>query len=609
MPVTGRHRRARQNSCWTCKLRRKKCDEKQPICGDCDSLEIACVYGPKPHWMDTDEEQRQKAILLKVDVKHKAALRREKSTTATHRTAQDEAVHQFNIVSDIVVSKRPSSIDLADSVVPNEQTSASTSILTPTVMPVPFPFSLLSNDIQHYHYPQPVQEKSPIEADFINKYIDFVFPALFPFYRPSLFDTGRSWVLQLLGKSRIAHHAALSISCYFFTMALIDLEGTSGDHAECRMLRWDEVERHAENCFDSLRKNILALDLHTQDIEQLARVEALENIVHLLIFEMALSKAAPSNPHLLTAYTLLRQIMICDPSSQENQMQSEMTKVLLRIEPPLWTNPADGTHIWSPAQAGVRFCAALLIFVDIVASVALQEPPTLLPYHATVLADTDDGVSLPSDAEIRLSAVIGCRNGVMRSIAEISMLNGWKNEQIATNSLDAMELVDRASQIARLLESDTIGIQNEKITRFETDSHTRGPLDLALDPSASSTSTLIWARAAQLYLTVVVSGWRLLSQDIRTNVGHIIVLLEDVPAYQLRALVWPICVAGCLALEEEETFFSRLFAGLGKVHTAGTLDDARQIMVKVWERREAPNMISWNLASCFSILGSPILLV
>ncbi|RYN16646.1 hypothetical protein AA0113_g12520 [Alternaria arborescens] len=559
--------------------------------------------------MDTDEQQRQKAILLKEKVKHKAALRREKSTTATNRTAQDEAVHQFNTIPDIVVSKRPSSIDLADSVVPNEQTSASTSILTPPVMPVPFPFSLLSSDIQHYHYSQPVQENSPIEADFINKYIDFVFPALFPYYRPSLFDTGRSWLLQLLGKSRIAHHAALSISCYFFTMALIDLEGTSGDHAECRMLRWDEVERHAENCFDSLRKNILALDLHTQDIEQLARVETLENIVHLLIFEMALSKAAPSNSHLSPAYTLLRQIMGCDPSSHENQMQSGITTVLLRIEPPLWTNPADGTHIWSPAQAGVRFCAALLIFVDIVASIALQEPPTLLPYHSTLLAEKDVGVSLPSDAEIHLSTVIGCRNGVMRSIAEISMLNVWKNEQIATNSLDAMKVVDRASQIAHSLESDIIEIENEKITRSASDSHTRGPLDLALNPSSSSTPTLIWARAAQLYLTVVVSGWQLLSQDIRTNVGHIIVLLEDVPAYQLRALVWPICVAGCLALEEETTFFLGLFAGLGKVHTAGTLDDARQIMVKVWERREAPNMISWNLASCFSILGSPILLV
>jgi hypothetical protein len=210
--------------------------------------------------METDKQQRQKAILLKEEVKHKAALRREKSSTSSNRVAQEDALHQFNIIPDIVVVKDPLSINPVNSVVPNDQTSASTSIPTLPTIPVPFPFSLLPNDVQNYHYPQPMKPSLPIEADFINKYIDFVFPALFPFYRPSLFDTGRSWLLELFEKSRIAHYAALSISCYFFTMALVGLEGTSGDHAECRLLRWDEVEQHTQSCFDSLRTNILTFD-------------------------------------------------------------------------------------------------------------------------------------------------------------------------------------------------------------------------------------------------------------------------------------------------------------------------------------------------------------
>jgi hypothetical protein len=64
-----------------------------------------------------------------------------------------------------------------------------------------------------------------------------------------------------------------------------------------------------------------------------------------------------------------------------------------------------------------------------------------------------------------------------------------------------------------------------------------------------------------------------------------------------------------LALEEEEPFFLGLLAGLGKVHTAGALDDARQIMEKVWQRRGFLRMTNWDLASCFSILGLPVLLV
>ncbi|KAF1829674.1 hypothetical protein BDW02DRAFT_137015 [Decorospora gaudefroyi] len=609
MPVTRRHGRGRNDGCWTCKLRRKKCDEVQPTCGDCDSLEITCVYGLKPRWMETEEKQRQKATLLKKEIKNKAALRREKLNTSTNQDAQEDTIHQFNIIPDIVVSKDPSSIDVVGSVLPNEHASASTSISTFATISAPFPFSLLPSDLQYHHYSHTVEPLSPIEADFISKYIDFVFPALFPFYRPSLFDTGRSWLRQLLGKSHIAHHAALSISCYFFTMALVDMEGTSGEHANCRLLRWDEVEQHTQNCFDNLRTSMIALDLNTQGIGEIARVEALENIVHLLIFEMALCKATPWNSHLPPAYALLSEIMACDRSSHEIHRQSKMTSVLLGIELPLWTNPADGTHIWSPAQAGFRFCAALLIFIDIMASIALQESPTLLPYHAELLAERDDGISLPSDAEIHLSTIIGCRNGIMRSIAETSMLDTWKKEQVATDSLNVMDLVDRASHIAQSLKSDVFEYQNGNITRSVPDSRALGPLDIASNTLASSKSTLIWAHAAQLYLTVVVSGWQLSNPDIRTNVAQIIALLEDVPPYQLRALVWPICVAGCLALEEEEPFFLRLFAGLGKVHTAGALDDARQIMEKVWRRRGMLGTTNWDLASCFSILGSPILLV
>jgi hypothetical protein len=556
--------------------------------------------------METGKQQRQKAILLKEEVKHKAALRREKSSTSSSRVAQADAIHRFTVIPDIVVSKDPLTIDPVESVVSNDQKSGSTGISTLPIIAVPFPFSLLSNNVQDYHSSQPVEPTPPIEVDFINKYIDFVFPALFPFYRPSFFDTGRSWLLQLLGKSRIAHHAALGVSCYFFTMALVDLEGTSGDHAECRLLRWDEVEQHTQSCFDSLRTNILALDLNAQGLEQMTSLEALENIIHLHIFEMALSKAAPSNSHLLPTYALLKDIMTCDNSSHERHMQSKLTEVLLQIEPPLWTNPADGTHIWSPAQAGFRFCAALLIFIDIIASITLEEPPTLLSYHAELLAEIDNGTSHPSDAKIHLSTVIGCRNGVMRSIAETSMLNIWKNERASANSLNVMDLVGRAAYIAHSLKSDVFGIQNGETV---PDSHLRGPLDVASNPSASSTSTLIWAYAAQLYLTVVVSGWQLYSLDIRTNVAQIIALLEDVPPYQLRALVWPICVAGCLALKEEEPFFLGLFAGLGKVHTAGALGDARQVMEKVWQRRGTLSMTDWDLASCFRILGSSILLV
>jgi hypothetical protein len=551
--------------------------------------------------MDTEEQQRQKATSLKEIIKHKAALRREKSNTSTNRITQEDATYQFNIIPDIMVSNNPLSIS------PNAQSSTSTSISTPPTIP-PFPFSLLPNNLQNYHYSHTKSPPSPIESDFISKYLDFVFPALFPFYRPPLFDTGRSWLLQLLGSSQIAHHAALSMSCYFFTMALVDLEGSSGEHAECRLLRWDEVEMHTQSCFEGLRSDMLALDLNMQSTEKGERVGVLGNVAHVLIFEMALGKAAPWSSHLPPAFALFREIM-----ASASDGQSRLTSALLEIGPPLWTNPVDGTHIWSPAQAGFRFSVALLIFVDVVASTALQNPPTLLPYHSEVLAEIDDGIGLPSDAEIRLSTVVGCRNGVIRCIAETSVLSAWKNNhQIATQSLNVMDLVTRASHISNSLKNIVLGLQNENTSTTSSvpgSSHPRGPFDISPNPLASSTSSLIWAHAAHLYLTVVVSGWQLSNQDIRSNVAEIIVLLQHVPPYQLRALAWPVCVAGCLALEDEQSSFLRVFADLGKVNSAGALDDTRQIVEKVWVRRGIIDGTDWNLGDCFGVLGAPVLLV
>lgn len=50
------------HGCWTCRLRKKKCDENHPSCFRCTSLRIACGgYGPMPYWMDRGDLQRGQA--------------------------------------------------------------------------------------------------------------------------------------------------------------------------------------------------------------------------------------------------------------------------------------------------------------------------------------------------------------------------------------------------------------------------------------------------------------------------------------------------------------------------------------------------------------------
>ncbi|KAJ4315044.1 hypothetical protein N0V94_006156 [Neodidymelliopsis sp. IMI 364377] len=426
--------------------------------------------------------------------------------------------------------------------------------------------------------------------DFIMKYLDFVFPALFPFYQNNVYETGRSWLLSLLNKSRIAYHATLGLSCYYFTTVLTDIE-TGPEHAHCKQVRWEEVEQQTEQCFASLREEIAAQDLNQRTTTStLEKVELLENIMQVLIFETAVGRSAPWNSHLPPAYTLFKEIMATSGSemSSQNQSQSKLVSTLLGIGHPLWINPGPDNYIWSPDQTGFRFCAGLLIFIDILASTALQASPKLSQYHPKILKQPDAGTPNIGDAQIQLSGIVGCSNWVVLSIAEISALNVWKREHVEASNLSDVELNSRAQTIATKLKSNIIATQ--------------------MQATASTSSTLIWAYAAQLYLTVTVEGWHSRNPAIRVNVTQAIALLQTIPSHQMRALAWPLCVAGCLASESQEYQFSTLLSTLGKGHTAGALDDTQQIMEKVWEIRLTLDASTWDLASCFAILGSPILL-
>lgn len=59
-----------KHGCWTCRLRKKKCDENRPFCSACESLSIECYgFGPKPDWMGNGEEEKAVAQSLKERVR------------------------------------------------------------------------------------------------------------------------------------------------------------------------------------------------------------------------------------------------------------------------------------------------------------------------------------------------------------------------------------------------------------------------------------------------------------------------------------------------------------------------------------------------------------
>lgn len=70
------HRRTRSaTGCWTCRVRRKKCDETPGACNSCASLQLRCGgYGARPIWMDGGLREKQKAEELKMKIRRRRRL-------------------------------------------------------------------------------------------------------------------------------------------------------------------------------------------------------------------------------------------------------------------------------------------------------------------------------------------------------------------------------------------------------------------------------------------------------------------------------------------------------------------------------------------------------
>jgi hypothetical protein len=78
-----------KQGCWTCRLRKKKCDERRPHCSTCEALSITCYgFGPKPDWMNNGEKKRAVANSFKEIVKHTSR----RKATVQHSKRRDQII-------------------------------------------------------------------------------------------------------------------------------------------------------------------------------------------------------------------------------------------------------------------------------------------------------------------------------------------------------------------------------------------------------------------------------------------------------------------------------------------------------------------------------------
>ena len=76
------------HGCWSCRLRKKKCDERHPICTECMCVGLECHgFGEKPEWMDRGARQKAQAAKMKQKVAQVTKSRRMNQIRDQHESS------------------------------------------------------------------------------------------------------------------------------------------------------------------------------------------------------------------------------------------------------------------------------------------------------------------------------------------------------------------------------------------------------------------------------------------------------------------------------------------------------------------------------------------
>ncbi|KAI5456324.1 fungal-specific transcription factor domain-containing protein [Mariannaea sp. PMI_226] len=586
-----------QSACWTCRLRHKKCDESTPVCGTCAGLGITCHSGKlKPTWMDGGHLQEAMAQQFKAEVKRGARRRRGIDKIRN-------IVRGFELTDDGTLSE-----DIGS---------------TPNTPPIPYRATdEVSNPSVHVNSAEQLisidsefagskASRAPFVPDvtdmgYLATYMDYVFPILFPFYRPSLLEGGRGWLPTIARSSQSFLASIVSLTSFFFSV--IPVESGPGHHGYS-FKTWDELHLQAQVALTSIRRDMHDLQNDGLDNSLDARVHLLGNIVQLLVFERETFASDQWQIHLPAALFLFEQILQLH-GRDDQDMDQNMTTVLDKL-------PCPGPCSLNKERGAFLFYSAALVVYDVVASTSLGQVPRLLPLCLEPLAG--------EKPQLDLEGVSGCQGWVFSIIGQICALDEWKKRSASGGNLSVVDLQDQASLIDARWKACIFSLNNQESAHnaetMDTTQHSR-PLESILlsshcsfgfhplRPDTYYSVTRVWAHAARVFLLVVSLGWQPQNEEIRECISQAIAALERItsPSW-IRSLVWPICVCGCLATEEQRPIFRKILDNSAALKALMSVRNAFDIMERVWEQGDDIDANTWDITTCLSILGYKTLLV
>ncbi|KAI1169596.1 fungal-specific transcription factor domain-containing protein [Nemania sp. FL0916] len=515
-----------KTGCYSCRIRRKKCDEAKPHCLACSSRGIDCLgYDAKPAWMaglgswqEILESEEAKAIRKSAGTAYK--LRRSRQRRVIEKTSQETRDG-----------------------LPSGEFDENPSMAMDTLW---WDSNMAS-----------VNGSPTFNFRSVMHFLEVICPLQFGFsslqYHPDYQD--HRWLINTLIEDEPLYHASRGLSlCLESGREDGNTSGFCNASADVRKMQVMAIRGL------QLRVNDLAIKRQhcvTPPVDMISSV--LATIMQLLSLEIFNSLGGDWKVHLQAANITLglfqKPWLSRRPGLPAARPESDPVRALL-------CNPKD-----TDASKSLEFFITAFVWVDIIASASIGEVST----NATDF----EYATLLLERLIDPCKIMGCHSAVMTAIYNINALDAWREILHKEANSDWAQFLESASAIELAIE----GCLGEVINSRAYPSPGSADID-------SKVVTAIFGHAALIYLHLVTSEDAVPTRNMSEEIQRCLEKLEILPARLFIRVCWPFAVAGCMAEEKDHERFKALVARvIAERQVLGLTWKALIIMEECWRLR------------------------
>ncbi|KAI9037694.1 Zn(II)2Cys6 transcription factor [Aspergillus affinis] len=598
------------DGCWTCRLRKKKCDEKRPICTECMCVGLECHgFGEKPAWMDRGARQKAQAAKMKQKVAQATRNRRVNQFREQHESsakflqnkpvANSTSTQACIPVSEPVVQQQPFAdpfeptsyarddmatvmdhLPMIDHTTAGFQASLDEmTFLSDSNFDLPEIDTIATDDIRlpinppilcapeglrdSYSVPKfqsnlglsPSGATSMLsitnvdDAILLAHYLNQVFPWQFRFCSLSLSEFNQGYFIWLMSKSRPLYLASLALSSSYRGLQKSVDESPAHQKFEEHMERYDLAT-------EELQRN-LKEHKSTDDVSMLACI-----VSFICSSQFLHAGKIDWNMHLQAGTSIIAPWI-----SQQVETKQGVPK--------------------TPEESSRDFFIGSIVRFDILSAITKDATPGLCDKYRNLLKS--------GHPIIKLETVCGCQNWVFDLLLDVYLLRDWKKTTRAAGLLSLWELTARANAIKTDLERRITG-NLILMNQFKQDLEVRHDDNMQSRYSKYHICvvTHAFACSVSVLLEVIVSGAYPQMPEIKQKVGRSVESFAYVDDPDLlEVLCWPLFVVGCVTEADQYDFFRRLLSS-SQVPRSESLYGIFNHLEKCWKLRECGEVVADN---------------